>query len=301
MNANAEIQPTDFAFVYLDVDDPTIAWLVYRGLITSPDIGSNHSGNLSWFLLDVIKRGMVSSLRREGALEGFRTKEYPHLISRLRCVYAYPTLDAAKRGNYGRGKFRQENLVAIAPTSRDFLINSHDSNWINDFDALPIDTARRYWSGENTKSPLPESLLSGRFLIYGTTVRSRAYETIKRNWPNSLAMLELSRLAVAFGSDLGTISPWLKREGDRIIVSTKITYTEQEGNNVFRQTIDEAKRDSAFSVNWNDIKPLCDASSDPALDEKFCVPDIRYYEHELRRDKLDTLNEFIELVLARSP
>ena len=32
---NSEIQSDDFAFIYLDVDDPNIAWLTYRGIINS--------------------------------------------------------------------------------------------------------------------------------------------------------------------------------------------------------------------------------------------------------------------------
>src|SRR5882757_5883986 len=146
----AEIRPDDFAFVYLDVDHFPIAWLVYRGALNSSDIASANPGNLSWFLRDTIQRGVVTTLRREGALEGFRRKEFSERISRLRCVYAYPTLEMAKHGDDGRGKFRKENLVAIAPAST-YKSEAYDSNWISNFSALPLETARKYWAGEQTK------------------------------------------------------------------------------------------------------------------------------------------------------
>jgi hypothetical protein len=290
--AGAEIRSDDFAFVYLDVDFPPIAWLVYRGVLNSCDIASVNPGNLSWFLMDTIKRGLVSTLRREGILEGIRLKEFCNCLSRLRCVYAYPSLEMAKRGDCGREKFRSENLVTIAPAGT-VKSESHDSNWITDFDSLLPDVAEKYWAGELTQNPLTEYLLSGRLNILGTTVRRRAYQIIKQGYPNSLAMLELSRLAAEFGSDLGSIAPWVKREGDRDIVSHIIHYTEPEGLDVFRQAIEEKKRNPNFQVNWADLEPLCKSGPDLELDARFACPDFKPYEHELRRDKLAELNEFI--------
>lgn len=291
-----EIRESDFAFVYLDVDDPHIAWLAYRGLLNSCDITTTNPGSISWFFVDVIKRGLISTLRREGALEGYRLREFPDLPSRLRCVYAYPDLNAATKGNYGRGKFRKENLVAISPAADGFRVSSHDSNWINDFDSLPIETARKYWRGEKTKYPHFECLLNGRFRVLGTTVRKRAYETVKRTWPNALAMLELSRLAVEFGSDLGSTSPWLMREGDEVFVRHIIRYDEQEGLNIFRQTLEKAKREPTFQVNWADLEPLCRPTDDFDANAKFAKPDSRAYDHLLRQDKVAALNEYVQLV-----
>jgi hypothetical protein len=127
-DAKSEIRENDFAFVYLNVDDPHIAWLAYRGLLNSCDIQTANPGNISWFLVDVIRRGLASTLRREGVLEGLRIREFSTPPSRLRCVYAYPTLDAAARGNFGRGKFRKENLVAITPALDNFRTSRHDSS-----------------------------------------------------------------------------------------------------------------------------------------------------------------------------
>jgi Protein of unknown function (DUF2441) len=104
-SSTLEFYESDFAFVYLDVDDPHVAWLAYRGLLNSCDIATANPGNISLFFVDVIKRGLVSTLRREGLLEGSRLREFPNLPSRFKCIYAYPTLDAAASGNFGRGSF----------------------------------------------------------------------------------------------------------------------------------------------------------------------------------------------------
>src|SRR5438876_6243144 len=112
MATNPEIRSDNFAFVYLDVDYPPVAWLTYRGIINSSDIESANPGNLSLFLMDVVQRGMQSTLRREGLIEGFRLRDCPSFISRLKCVYAWPSLEMAARGSYGRGKFQEKNLVA---------------------------------------------------------------------------------------------------------------------------------------------------------------------------------------------
>jgi hypothetical protein len=178
-------------------------------------------------------------------------------------------------------------------------MSAHDSNWIDDFDSLPMDTARKYWAGETTRQPHFESLLNGRFWILGTTVRKRAYETIKNIWPNALAALELSRLAVEFGSDLGASSPWLVRESDQVFVRHIIRYDEQEGLEVLRQTLERAKRDRTFQVNWADLEPLRRPVDDREADAKFCMPDSRPYNHVLRQDKLAVLNEYIGLVPRR--
>jgi hypothetical protein len=295
-----EIRSDDFAFVYLDVDNPTIAWLAYRGLLNSPDIATANPGQLSWFLIDILKRGLASTLRREGVLEGYRIKEFPQDVSRLKCVYAHPTIDAAKRSEYGLGKFRNENLVAISPATNEFRADLFDGQWITDFDSLPVDTARRYWSGEHTPTPHLEYLLSGRFYILGTAVRKRAYQTIKRVWPNALALLELSRLAAEFGSDFGSISPSLQIESEHVLVRHIIRYDDQEGPEILRRAMETAKADPLFHVNWDDLEPFRLPPEDRAADERFRMPDTSPYDHELRADKLAELNKFIELVLGNS-
>jgi hypothetical protein len=104
-------------------------------------------------------------------------------------------------------------------------------------------------------------------------------------------------LAVEFGSDLGASAPWLVREGDKVFVRHIIRYDEAEGVEILRQTMERAKRDPTFPVNWADLEPLRRPLDDREADGKFCVPDSRPYDHILRHDKLAALNEYIGPVL----
>jgi hypothetical protein len=248
--------------------------------------------------MDVVQRGLESTLRREGILEGLRRTDYPSQLSLLKCVYAWPSLEMAARGCYGRGKFQEKNLVAIAPIDKAYNRQEHDSNFITDFDSLPaLATAKRYWSGERTNTPLIECLLTGRFYILGTEVRKRAYDIIKNANPNALAMLELSRLAVEFDLDLGSVSPWIKRDEDNLIATYVLRYTETEGLEVFRRAITKLKSDSSYPINLRDLKPLTSLEENEELDKQFSMPDLRPFEKTFRIDKASKLDEFARLAL----
>lgn len=287
-----EIRGNDFAFVYLDVEDPRIAWLAYRGLITSSDNTEANLGNISWHVFNTLSRGVTASLRREGKLEACRVRSFPSKLSRLTAVYAYPNIEAAERGSEGSGKFHRENLVAIHPAG-DFRREEYDSEWASNFDSLDAETAASsYWSGEKSKKPLPELLLQGRFWIYGTTVRKRAYEVIKKRGQSSLAMLELARLAPEFGCDLGAIAPWVRKRDDGVPILTSILkYAEAEGLELFKQVLLRRARDKNFQIDWQALKPLTNADRSPDLDAAFSVPDFSDLEQPLRPEKAQALIE----------
>jgi hypothetical protein len=137
----------------------------------------------------------------------------------------------------------------------------------------------------------------GSFSILGTAVRKRAYETIKNANPNWLAMLELSRLAACFGSDLGSSSPWISREGERIVASFILRYSEAEGLQTFAKALAERQRDPTFQMNIVDLEPLTKSEVSAELDSKFSVPDFRPYEKSFRIDKFSDLNQFARIVL----
>lgn len=70
-----------------------------------------------------------------------------------------------------------------------------------------------YWKGEphpNTE-PLWEYIAEGRGLVYGSTLRTKAYEIVESHAPLSLGQLELSRVAIELGSDLYHIAPFIRR------------------------------------------------------------------------------------------
>jgi hypothetical protein len=66
-----EVREDDFAFVYLNLDQMPVAWAAYRGILNSPDVQSANPANLSFFLMETVRRGLTSALRREGVLEGY--------------------------------------------------------------------------------------------------------------------------------------------------------------------------------------------------------------------------------------
>ena len=233
MARDDELQDDDYAFLYLNVDSLPVAWLAYSGVIASVDVIGGNDTPLSWFLLETIQRGLSSTLRREGRLEGARLARYPHCLSRLQSVFAFPSLSAAQAADEGRGQFHRENLVAIAPIGN-VRRETHDMNIATDFDAMGFDAADAYWRGPPNANALPELLLQGRFAILGTALRQRAYEKVKGADPNALCMLELSRLAAEFGSDLGSITPRLRQDEDGITASYAFRFDEAEGMAVWQ-------------------------------------------------------------------
>src|SRR5690606_31710732 len=75
-----------------------------------------------------------------------------------------------------------------------------DANWITfayGNDHAPKHWMERYWSGEAfpSEEPIWEMLLGGRALVLNTSLRERAYQVIKRQLPNAVAVLEMGRLA----------------------------------------------------------------------------------------------------------
>jgi hypothetical protein len=58
-----------------------------------------------------------------------------------------------------------------------------------------------------------------------------AYETVKRTWPNSLGLLELSRVAVLLGSDLGLIWPLITLEGDKAHLKLYLNFADANDEN----------------------------------------------------------------------
>jgi len=67
-------------------------------------------------------------------------------------------------------------------------------------------------------APIWETLVDGRALVFGTSLRQAAYEVVRAEWPQSLALLELSRVAPYLDSDVGLISAFVVNDdrGERV-------------------------------------------------------------------------------------
>jgi hypothetical protein len=146
-------------------------------------------------------------LRGKFALEQLRQQEHDDVVSRLSGFYVFPDETSAARASkaWGGGFTAELRVeVGLQPDSR---TSKHDAQWISyQLDSASDDWMARYLAGDPyNDSPIWELLVEGRALVYGTDLRKAAYETVKRAWPKSLGLLELARVGVELGSDLGLI------------------------------------------------------------------------------------------------
>lgn len=200
------------ALVGLNIANPLVAWLVYRGeMLSSAEV---HDRALGFWLVSALSAESSTGHRSavfqdELALDALREVHQSHVISRLRGFYLFDDAASAERAvqQWG-GTFHRDTLaeVGILEGSR---WSRHDAEWIT----TRIGRGDRSWMlpylrGEpSANDPIWELLVHGRAVVFGTKLREAAYEVVKRVWPESLALLELSRVAVELGSDLGVITP----------------------------------------------------------------------------------------------
>jgi hypothetical protein len=220
-------------YAYLNVDDPWIAWLAYRGQMVSARTAADRVLSV-WhakYLFDAC--GAASRLayfERELEIERVRAARFPHAVPRLSGLYFFGDVDTAQRaGRRWDGSFREEHLAEIAITQV-AAVSKFDSEWITAEPASPGDGWIIDYLGSRPRGPWPlwEMLVEGRGVIVGTAVRQRAYETVKRAWPRSLGLLELSRVAVEIGSDLGLITPILTAADGVIDVRLYLNFRDAE-------------------------------------------------------------------------
>jgi hypothetical protein len=200
------------ALANLNIANPLVAWLVYRGEMVSST--QAHEQALGFWLMGALSEESSTGHRSavfqdELLLDALRSAHQPHAISRLRGFYLFDDEGSAQQAmlKWG-GSFHHDALaeVGVLEGSR---WSRHDAEWIT----TRIGGEDRSWmlpylrgepSGDH---PVWEVLVDGRAVVFGTALREAAYEVVKQVWPRSLALLELSRVAVELGSDLGLITP----------------------------------------------------------------------------------------------
>jgi hypothetical protein len=207
------------AFASLNVSNPLVAWLVYRGeMVSSPQA---HERALSFWITrylaaEASSRGRADFFRGELALEKFRMQHHADVVSRLVGFYVFEDEPSAHSATQRwRGPFRPDTLVEVAlrPGTR---TSRHDAEWISQRLGAhgPTDWMDAYLRGQPSgPDPIWEFLVDGRAVILGTDLREAAYDVIRETWPASLALLELSRLGVELDSDLGLITAMLLGDG----------------------------------------------------------------------------------------
>lgn len=222
-------------FAFLNIDIPWIAWLVYRGEMVSPQATGTQALNVWYakYLIDAAKRGQrITAYRKELEIEDIRRRSFPKHVSRLSGLYFFQDVESARRagGRWDGNNFREEYLAEIEIV-RQQQVSRYDSEWISAESMGSADSSwiSSYLSGTPLgENPLWELLVEGRAFVLGTRIRKLAYETVKRTWPTSLGLLELSRVAVELDSDLGLICPFLTIEGDKARLTVRISFADAQ-------------------------------------------------------------------------
>jgi hypothetical protein len=261
-------------YAYLNIKDPVCAWATYRGILVSAGVAadSGEAGLVSLMSAGLMHSGRQSRLSNELILERVRRATHPNRVSRLSGMYCFLDIESAQRASalWGslRNHFRPDYLAELnlqTSFSRDQL----DSNWISFsardengfFLADDLGWIDLYWSGEPFPDKLPiwETLLEGRMVVLGTDLRERAYDVIKEKFPNSLAFLEIARLAAWAGSDLGNTAAWLVEEGDHVALQYHLDMRDAS-NPDFLKRLDQLKAEN-HPINWNDLRPHLEKGS----------------------------------------
>lgn len=272
--------PDTDAFVYLNVENPFVAWAAYRGILVTPP--TEHQGLVSIWYADLLRQIGSGHWVTEMDLEGLRRDKFPDRNSRLAGFFCFPDINSAKVApllwNSGaKSYFKLENLAEInlsEARGHDIL----DSNWITYSRGANLDPGEwmeSYWLGRPypREEPVWETIVEGRATVLGTELRTQAYDVVKARWPGSLAILELSRLAALAGSDLGSIHAFLSDSGNHYSLDYYMNLEELDKPE-FDSSILELI-DSGHPVNWEDIRPWRDQNSYGKL------PDMRPFSLKL--------------------
>jgi hypothetical protein len=133
-------------------------------------------------------------------------------------------------------------------------VSRYDSEWItNNMRSTEPSWMASYLSGSPMgERPLWELLVDGRGFVLGTRVRERAYDTVKRKWPQSLGLLELSRVAVELNSDLGLIGYASPRSS---------CWYRCPGRWAYRAGRPSSRRDCLAGIRPSEVSPLCPSGS----------------------------------------
>jgi hypothetical protein len=241
------------AWVYLNVDDPLVAWLVYRGEMVSADTAGSRA--LSIWHTRAIYRAFTDAIstaaaeyRDELAIEAARASRHPDCTSRLQGFYAFPDRDTAFRARtWG---FRADQLVEIeiAPTGR---VSQYDAQSITQLGTGAGPWIDRYLAGDpQSQVPIWEWIVQGRAVIYGTELRERARETVLRTWPTSRPLLEVARLGTWLGSDLGLITARATATPAGHRIEYWMNFADAT-NHAFLTRLDDLKRDHPDLVDFD--------------------------------------------------
>jgi hypothetical protein len=261
------------AYIYLDVDNPLVAWHVYRAAVVTSAVV--HESALSLWMTGYL-RDLTQGAQRhrrlqiELAIDQLRQTEYLEAVSRLHGFFAFPDEVSAQRAaeTWGTRRFDPKYLAEIE-ILENAKISRHDANWIShEFESSDPSWMHDYLVGKpHGKHPIWEMLVEGEAIVYGTDLRERAYETVRHIWPKALVLLEIARLGVELDSDLGIIVPMLQPTEQGLEVVYCINMEDARDDDFLRRL--RQYRDSGGPINWDDLDIGSDHFSVPDLSQEF--------------------------------
>ena len=275
--------------IFLDISRPYVAWAAYKGtLITPPNTETQDGRFVSWWLAGLLRN--PRHLARELALERVRAQHFPERISRLVGIFCFLDESCANQAVSWGGHFKVENRVEISLSEA----KGHDrldANWITYADPRAVSPndawIARYWQGEpypnpNAK-PVWETLVEGTVTVLGKEVRERAFEVVKTCWPDSLMLLEISRLGAWIGSDLGSISAFMADGGEDYHFRFGMDMRDASDAGFLDRLTELMK--SGHPVNWTDITPHYNTGNFG------CSPDMTPYQFSCPKNMLPPREE----------
>lgn len=266
------------ALANLNIENPLVAWLVYRGhLVSSAQV---HEQALGFWLMRALSAQASTGHRAavfedELVLDALRATHAPDAVSRLRGLYLFDDAASAERAvsSWG-GSFHREALVEVG-IREDSRYSRHDAEWLT----TRLGGDDRSWmvpylQGEPSASePIWELLVDGRAVVFGTELREAAYQVVKRAWPKTMALLELGRVAAGLGSDLGVIAPMVIGQPDDFRVDFFVNLVDAESPEFLER----------FG-KYDGPKNTADLGPESAL----VLPDLRPYSFKLPAPRLST-------------
>lgn len=231
------------AYVYLDIDHPAVAWGTYRGVLVSAHADASYTGcAISMMLAGMLADKNAARLQNELLIERVRQARHSNHPSRLSAMYFFENKECAESAQDWGPHFIGEHLTAVDLHATN-LLSRHDANWIT---FAPLDTQDRitstdwidsYWYGVPypDKAPVWEILSHGRATILDTRVKKRAYKTVSKRDPMSVALLEVARICAATGSDLGQINTFLVASNSAATVEWHVDMRDAENPEVLEK------------------------------------------------------------------
>lgn len=262
-------------YVALKLDDPTVAWEVYRGnMISCESIKNRTFQPISFWYVKYLKQCLrvAPTSINETLLERVRESEFPEETSRLKGLYFFENKDDAQKILAFWG---MENHTLIeAYYEHVTKVTRVDSKWITNYLSKVSDTKwmRKYWSGEPYNAePHWELLVKGKLVITDSNAIEKSYETVKRLWPRSLPLLELSRISALIGSELGHCAPIILKLSENNFGLRYIINMEDAKNDEFLERL-------KGYMTLNNIPPLVRS------DTELVTPDLRKADFDFSID-----------------